>query len=357
MQQLKLTIQLPVLIFLIIGSSVFSALGQSHQLVEGNRAIRVSTNEKISFFVGTKVPPKSENIPPIMGSYERGNDQIIFTPRFPFRYGMTYLAANEDSLLFTFTIPTYNSGPAPQITYVYPSTDILPANLLKMYIEFTVPMQTGKSYRFFTLVDEKGDTVNIPFLELQPELWDPTNQRLTLWFDPGRVKRDLGPNQLKGTPLIDGKNYTLTISKNWRDVYGRKLLDTFEKKFHVIISDRTQPNPDSWTFTKPTIGTREPLIIHFQEPMDYAVAISSIDLLRHDYTVVSGRTELKTGEKDLYFYPQKPWQSDRYKIRFEGRLEDLAGNNLNRLFDRDLETVSKESEKQEYFFIDLPIEE
>lgn len=346
-----------MVILMIIGSSAFSAWGQSHQLIDGNRAIQVSTNEKISFFVGTKIPLSSDNIPPIMGNYETEGGIMIFTPRFPFRFGMTYLAAKKDSLLFTFTIPVYNEGPEPKISQVFPSSDTLPANLLKMYVEFTVPMQTGKSYRFLSLKDELGEIVQIPFLELQPELWNLTNQRLTLWFDPGRIKRDLGPNQLKGTPLKAGKTYTLTISGEWADAYGRKLNADFEKKFYVKKSDRIQPRTDSWRFTKPTLGTKDPLIIHFSESVDYAVASQSVDLLRHDYTVVSGQIEVKNKERELHFYPVHPWQSDRYKIRIEGRLEDLAGNNLNRLFDRDLEAEPEESEEQDYFFLDVEIEE
>ena len=35
------------------------------------------------------------------------------------------------------------------------------------------------------------------FLELENELWNPEHTQLTLWLDPGRIKRDLIPNQRK----------------------------------------------------------------------------------------------------------------------------------------------------------------
>ena len=38
----------------------------------------------------------------------------------------------------------------------------------------------------------------------------------------------------------------------------------------------------------------------------------------------------------MRFYPAEPWNTGNYMIEVEGRLEDLAGNNLNRLFEKDL---------------------
>ena len=39
------------------------------------------------------------------------------------------------------------------------------------------------------------------FLDLQPELWNAEGTVLTLWLDPGRIKRDLIPNKELGIPL------------------------------------------------------------------------------------------------------------------------------------------------------------
>ena len=46
--------------------------------------------------------------------------------------------------------------------------------------------------------------------------------------------------------------------------------------------------------------------------------------------------ELKDEETVLEFRPESPWAKGSYIIESEERLEDLAGNNLNRLFDRDI---------------------
>ncbi len=51
-------------------------------------------------------------------------------------------------------------------------------------------MSRGDSYRHIQLRDAKGKAVELPFLELGEELWNPDMTRLTLFIDPGRVKRE-----------------------------------------------------------------------------------------------------------------------------------------------------------------------
>ena len=72
---------------------------------------------------------------------------------------------------------------------VYPSADRLPENQLKFYLHFSAPMSQGDCYRHIKLLDARGKAVDLPFLELDQELWDPTGTRFTLFFDPWRIKR------------------------------------------------------------------------------------------------------------------------------------------------------------------------
>ena len=52
------------------------------------------------------------------------------------------------------------------------------------------------------------------------ELWDPNFQRLTMTFDPGRIKRGLTSNETMGPPIAEGKRYTLVIDRDWPDARG-----------------------------------------------------------------------------------------------------------------------------------------
>jgi hypothetical protein len=54
----------------------------------------------------------------------------------------------------------------------------------------------------------------------------------------------------------------------------------------------------------------------------------------HDQAVV-GQATIADGESCWTFRPLYPWQPQVYHLRVDARLEDLAGNSLTRLFDRD----------------------
>ena len=51
-------------------------------------------------------------------------------------------------------------------------------------------------------------------------------------------------------------------------------------------------------------------------------------------------------DKSIEFTPGNEWQGGEYTLRIENRLEDLAGNNLNRVFDRDINLVKSDSSKE-----------
>ena len=122
---------------------------------------------------------------------------------------------------------------------MFPSTDTVPANLLKMYFQFSEPMKQLRSERFVFLLDERGDTLREVFQSLHPELWNKQGDRLTLWIDPGRVKRDLIRNQKLGAPFEIGKKYKLIVSNRWQSLSGNALYTSFEKIVYVEIKRET----------------------------------------------------------------------------------------------------------------------
>jgi hypothetical protein len=52
----------------------------------------------------------------------------------------------------------------------------------------------------------------------QPNLWNKEATALTHWLDPGRIKRDLQPNQRLGNPLVFGEHCTLVVDRRWKNV-------------------------------------------------------------------------------------------------------------------------------------------
>ena len=118
---------------------------------------------------------------PLLGHMDKANGRIQFTPQFPLLTGETYEAVFTDStgqqIVLEHTIAI--KAPAPQVKAIYPSTSLLPANHLKFYLHFTEPMQQGKIYGYFKLIDlTSGLPVEKPFRET--ELWSANGKRLTL---------------------------------------------------------------------------------------------------------------------------------------------------------------------------------
>ena len=48
-------------------------------------------------------------------------------------------------------------------------------------------------------------------------------------------------------------------------------------------------------------------------------------------------------EINILLVPDKPWRTGVYQLNIDPRLKDLAGNNLERLFDEDVIRKSKSS--------------
>jgi hypothetical protein len=305
-----------------------------------------------AIYTGESVPEKFQSMPAMLGAYVIKENVIRFTPRFPLVAGLAYTAqfdasafaektgkaisGEETRLQSSYSMPKAAYSSATFITNVYPSDDLLPANQLKLYIHFSAPMSVGEAYDHIKLFDDRGREVAKPFLRLEEELWDGEHRRLTMWFDPGRIKRGLRPNADMGAPLEEGKHYRLTIDSGWRDDKGNPLREGFEKRFQTTRADRAAPDYKEWKLISPEAGSSEPVTIVFSEAMDQALMESSIEVIDGDGNPVQGRIEISKGETEWRFTPHTSWGEGNYKIYIETRLEDRAGNSIHHLFDSDM---------------------
>lgn len=289
--------------------------------------------------------------PTILGAYAIEGDVIRFSPRFPLVPGVDYIArlnvsrlmaltqVSPDSVVSSayqvhrFRIPSLDSQRQSQVRAIYPSAGELPENQLKFYIHFSAPMKRGDAYRFIQLIDETGRKVEKAFLEIEPELWDRESMRLTLLFDPGRIKRGLRPHKEMGMALQAEKSYRLVIDKKWPDNQGRSLAAGFEKSFKVVAADRIPPNHELWQVTSPGAGTMDPAIITFPEPMDHALLGRLINIFDSQDNAVDGRITISNQERQWEFRPEEPWIAGTHVVEVSTVIEDLAGNSLQSVFD------------------------
>jgi hypothetical protein len=331
--------------FLLVAVSVllaaFPVAAQEIRMENGMFVVaRWNPSATFEVFAGTG------DVPPLLGSQHISDGRLIFTPRFPLAPGMMLRAVlrepGKPAHEVKFETPRRKVSLPPRVLHMYPSVDVLPANQLKLYIGFSAPMARGEAWRRLHLIDDKGARVEVPFLEIEQELWDPEGMRLTVLFDPGRIKRGLASLDEEGPALEEGRAYSIQIDREWRDAQGTPLERGFEKRFRVGAQDREPPETSTWRINSPPAGTTEPLIVRFPEPMDYALLLRLLNV-----PGVEGKVLVGGEEKEWQFTPAQPWHPGRYELVADTWLEDLAGNRLGRPFDLDtFERVTKTVERK-----------
>jgi hypothetical protein len=208
---------------------------------------------------------------------------------------------------------------------------------LKFYLHFSAPMSRGDSYRHVTLLDETNQPVELPFVEIGEELWDERQQRLTLLLDPGRIKQGLKPHEDVGPPLVAGNSYTVVIDQDWLDANRQSLAEEFRKSFRVGPADRKQPTAETWRIEAPAAESAHPLVVHFGESLDHALLLRCLAV---NETGIPGEISISEKETIWQFVPHQPWQAGWYTLRVDTRLEDLAGNSIQRAFEESEATIA-----------------
>ncbi len=276
-----------------------------------------------------------EALPPMLGKWSSLSGGLRFTPRFPFSQGMSYEAVWQPvegkAVTSRHAVPKAATAPAAMVEHIFPGSENVPENLLKFYLHFSAPMSGGGIYKHIHLRDEAGREVELPFLELDEELWDREHRRLTLFIDPGRVKREVKPLEDIGPALEAGRQFTLTIDAAWLDANGQPMKAAAEKKFKVTAPDRIPPDPKTWRLTSPAPGTKEPLHIRFSEPLDHALALRLITVAE-----VPGQQAMSDDGVQWTFLPVNPWPAGPHRLVIQPELEDLAGNSVGKPFEVDL---------------------
>ena len=304
-------------------------------------------------------------MPPVAGSYRLEAGALVFEPRYPPAAGVSYRAVFEPAALglsgegssLRFDVPRPRTPPT-FVEHVYPSANVLPENQLKLYVHFSAPMRRGEAYLHIDLLHDEGQEVELAFLELDQELWTRDFRRLTILFDPGRIKTGLVPNLEKGRALIPGRIYTLVIGDEWRDAAGQPLLREYRKTFRAGPFDDVTPDVETWVLRVPAAGTRDPVTAEFPEPMDRALVGGLLAIIDSFGDSIEGTVDVDRREMRWRLTPAHPWQPGAYELVVGTDLEDLAGNALNGLFEVDLRELDETEAAREFeslpFAVSLP---
>jgi len=296
----------------------------------------------------------TDEAPGMLGSYGIADGALRFTPLYPLDPGRQYHvrfdpvrlpgAAGSDAppLVARVGQPALRTTSSTVVARVYPSGDLVPENLLRMYIEFSGPMGRQSGIEHMTLVDEGGQEIRGAFLPLDYEFWSPDHTRFTAFFDPGRVKDGILPNQQLGRALEAGRSATLVIDREWRDAHGLPLKEEFRRRFRVGPAQDQPLDPASWRIQpSPSVGRRDGLIVTFPAPLDHGLLMRALGVTR-DGAPVEGEVVVDEAETRWTFTPNEPWREGPYHLLALDILEDVAGNQIGRAFEVDqFETVDR----------------
>ncbi len=326
-----------------------------------------SVQNFLSVFVGDDLDCCNDKYA-IQGRYRLTDGKVIFTPDFPFMLDQAYkirtmissfdddyqssrLDKDQPNYFYTtFTIVNETESIQARVIKIYPTSGLLAENILRFYVYFSTPMKRQVALEYIKLIDENGKRDLHAFMRFKQELWSPDGKRLTLLFDPGRIKRKVATNIELGPALQEGKRYQLVIDGKWETATGKKLKRSFVKEFLVVESLRTFPDPKKWIVKRPMLNSSDPLSIRFDRIYDHALSKKFIQIRDLKNSIIMGEVSLVDNEKSWIFRPEKNWNVSEIKVIINAELEDIAGNNLQDLLDH---TVSEGSRSTN--FVSLPV--
>lgn len=280
---------------------------------------------------------------PTAGSWAREGYVARFAPRFVAGAGTVYAVVGRGdarggwSEQARVAVPASHLVSSTVVEVIDPGCERVPANLLRFSVTFSAVMEEGSAAGRIHLRDVSGADLPGTLFEMPPELWDRDRRRLTALLEPGRIKRGLQPNMQAGPPLREGMTVTVVVDQNVRDAAGAELVVGAQRSYRVGAAVRSRVDPEHWDVRWPT-AQHDPLVVRFGRPLDRALVRRCLRLRDGHGHPVPGRASLDTVSSQWVFTPDVGAVSDGgWCLHIDTRLEDLAGNSVRRVFDRDLE--------------------
>jgi hypothetical protein len=278
----------------------------------------------------------------VAGRYVVTSEAIQFEPRFPFDPGRSYSVRLDPAKLPTprgervienaVALPAKVTSPT-VVTAIYPSGNTWPENILRFYIHFSAPMAATGGLDFVRLIDDAGHEVQEAFLILDTDLWNDDYTRCTVFFDPGRVKRGVGPNVQLGRAIREGRRYTIVVNAAWPDATGHPLKAPSRHELRAGPPVEQPLSVSDWRVVPPANDTRDPLTVTFPWPLDRALLMRAVGVVFPDGRSVDGNVAVDQGETVWRFTPRDRWRAGDYQIAVLTFLEDPSGNRVGRAFE------------------------
>ena len=277
---------------------------------------------------------------PLFGTVSEQRGSLVFVPAVPFTRGTTYRVELDlpNGSISKHSITFDAQKVAVPYVDVSPASTAIPANTLKLYLDFSEPMEQGVFLKHLTLQRRNGEEVAGAFRET--ELWSPDGKRLTVMLHPGRQKTGVNLNVDEGPVLVAGERYRLVVSSQWRSTQGVSLGKEGIFDLEPIAADHEQPDPARWQVHAPKAGTLDPLVVITNVLFDPQIFARALRVPQTPGKAEAKVIDLKRIE--WRFTPEKPWNAGEHEITIDPELEDMAGNTTQKPFEVDLTTREPE---------------
>ena len=153
-------------------------------------------------------------------------------------------------------------------------------------------------------------------------------------LDPARIKRGLAPHRAGRVSAQPG-TVPLIVGDGLRDA-ACPLRAAAERRYEVGADERRNVDPGAWTLTVPAGRASRPLAVAFDRPLDPGLLRSLSPRHGPGGPPVRRLPETRPQERSWRLPPREPWVPGVHRLIVDPVLEDLAGNSVSRVFDRDL---------------------
>lgn len=283
-----------------------------------------------------QVAPAEGAAAPIPGRYVASREGLEFHPRAPLEPGRPYrvrfdparlpVARHGSALEVTLSVRNRPELPRAQVTSISPADQTWPANLLRFYIHFSVPMSRTDGVALVRVLDNAGRPVTEAVAGTTIDFWNDTRTRYTGFLNSHGSRR--GDQLTGGDALEPGREYTLEVDAAWRDAQGRPLLQPYRHRFRVGPAVREPLRPSEWTVSVPAAGSLGPLVVRFPRALDIGLLEESLAVARPGESPLGGQVTVSPDATEWRFAPSAAWPRGTYELLVLATLEDSAGNRV-----------------------------
>jgi len=217
---------------------------------------------------------------------------------------------------------------AQSVTAIEPSAPVLPSNTLRFYITFDRPARGIVHQSGLKLFDSKNIPVENAFMDFGQELWSPDGKRLTVFFDPGKIKRGVEAPHSELSPLKEGESYRIAFGN-------------VQHAFRVGPQIRERIDPSSWVIS--VVRAARTIDITFDRVMDASLLMDQLQVEDEEGRPLLGTVRVIGGGCGVRLKPSRLLRRGKYRIRVGPLLEDVAGNRMNEALDHSVNEKPRRS--------------